>query len=164
MPNKAYLLNNEYIAPKGQRKRQNGLKTKTLVKSITASQTSLHLKSAPVIARKLALASTSGIPACSVPIGHKYLQKAGVLTPLIHKKCNGRYTTKIKNTVYLHKDSQRVNMFLRNFGDGILLSISCTSPKGHKNAQIARPNKMPNKSNTPVMYSGSLFLISPRAV
>ena len=104
------------------------------------------------------------MPACNVPIGQIYLQKAGVLTPLTIKKYSGRYITNINKIAYLPKDSQRVALLFRNFSDGILFSKSCTNPNGHKNAQIARPNNTPNKIKTPTIYKGSLNLTSPSAV
>ena len=36
-------------------------------------------------------------------------------------------------------------------------------PKGHRNAQMARPSKTPNKRRTPTIYKGSRNLMLPNA-
>ena len=81
MPNTEMRLKKPYIAPSGQRKRQNGRHMNTDATTTPISISIFHENSQPTLLCSDAFSATSGTPASSVPAGHMFCG-AGVAIPV----------------------------------------------------------------------------------
>ena len=112
-----------------------------------------HIKSQPIALRMDLFRSTSGSPPSSVPAGQISLQKYGAPCPMMSTTNIGSRTT---NTIRITYFSLRNNLSPRNvrifFGNGILFSRSCISPKGQRNPHTSLPSRAPTKIRKPTTY------------
>lgn len=114
------------------------------------STTSFHENSFPNAERIPSLTAESGNAPSSTPCGHIYLQKYGSPIPKSFTMSTGNKTTANSSTAYLIYVSG-LSFFVENFLVGTLCNKSCNQPNGHKNPQIKRPSRTPNKMRNPVI-------------
>ena len=109
-----------------------------------------HIKSQPIALRMDLFSRTRGRPPSSVPAGQISLQKYGAPCPMMSTTNIGSKTT---NTIRITYFSLRNNLSPRNvrifFGNGILFSRSCISPKGQRNPHTSLPSRAPTKIRKP---------------